>query len=215
MTWTEVGEFLITQQETILPVSFESPALAVKAVDFTQLRATWNWAGYFIQAITVPVIGQIRIEERIYLSTKEASLVVPKLYESNYQLIFYKAEWIPELKLTIYENSMGLNTGTDSIVFPNNRATAATSSATGATATSAVLLAANANRKSYLIENNSNQPLYIDFAATVSIPAHAVKIPAVTPGGIISSYQADNYTGVISGITATGAAGTWNIREFV
>jgi hypothetical protein len=77
------------------------------------------------------------------------------------------------------------------------------------------LLAANVNRKSYLIENNSNQDLYIDFAATVSIPAHAIKIPKVTAGGGISSYEEDNYTGVISGIAAAAGAGAWNIREFI
>jgi hypothetical protein len=215
MTWTEAGEFLITQKETVLPVIFDAPALAIKAIDFSLLKASWNWAGYFIQTITVPVIGQIRIEEKINLSTKEATLIVPKFYESDYQLIFYKADWIPQFKLIIYENPMGLNTGTDSVIFPNSKASGSTATAIAITTASVVLVAANANRKSYLIENNSNQPLYIDFAATVSVPAHAIKIPAVTAGGIISFYEEDNYTGVISGISAAAGAGAWNIREFV
>jgi hypothetical protein len=215
MTWTEAGEYLITQKETTLPVSFDSPALAIKAVEFTQLKASWNWAGYFIQTITLPVIGQIRIEEKINLSTKEATLIVPKLYESDYQLVFYKADWIPQFKLIIYESDMPLNTAVDSVVFPNTKASSATSTAIAVTATSAVLLAANVNRKSYLIENNSNQDLYIDFAATVSVPAHAIKIPKVTGGGGISSYEEDNYTGVISGIAPAAGAGAWNIREFI
>jgi hypothetical protein len=59
------------------------------------------------------------------------------------------------------------------------------------------------------------QPLFIDFAATVSIPAHAIKIPGATAGGIISFYEENNYSGVISGIGGAGATGTWNVREFI
>lgn len=103
MTWNQAGEFLITEKETNLVVDFTS-MLAIKPVDFTLLKPSWNWAGYFIQFISVPIIGQVRIEEKINLSTKESTLVVPKFYESNYQLKFYKADWIPQFKLIIYEN---------------------------------------------------------------------------------------------------------------
>lgn len=214
MTWDKVGEWLITEDKTAFRQSFTS-GLAIASSDIVGIKPTWNWAGFFYQYMDIPPLGRVRIEEKIDLTIPDPILFIPRIYDPNYFLTFYKARWIPELKLTIYENSMGLNTGTDSIVFPNNKATAATSSAVATTATSAVVLAANANRKSYLIENNSNQPLYIDFAATVSIPAHAIRIPAVTTGGIISFYEGDNYTGVISGISVTGAAGTWNVREFV
>jgi hypothetical protein len=165
--------------------------------------------------VDIPVLGLSRIELKIPISIRDPIIFIPQDLHANYQLKFQKAEWIDSLTLTIYEDSMGLNTGTDSIIFPNTKASGSTATAVAVTTTSAVLLAANVNRKSYLIENNSNQPLFIDFAATVSVPAHAVKIPAVTTGGIISFYEEDTYTGVISGIAAAAGAGSWNIREFV
>jgi hypothetical protein len=214
MTWNEVSEWIITENKTELGLNFTS-GLAIKSSEIGGLKPTWNWGGYFYQYINIPVLGAIRIEEKIDLSIPEPILFIPRIYDPDYSLTFHKAKWIPSLKLTIYEDSMPLNTAVDSVVFPNTKAASATSAAIAVTATSAVLLAANVNRKSYLIENNSNQDLYIDFAATVSIPAHAIKIPKVTGGGGISSYEEDNYTGVISGIAPAAGAGAWNIREFI
>jgi hypothetical protein len=216
MIWIEVGEFLVTQKETDLIVDFES-MLAIKPVDFTLLKPNWNWAGYFIQFINVPVIGQVRIEEKINLSTKEPTLVIPKFYESNYQLKFYKADWIPQFKLIIYQNDMPLNYSPDAAVVnvPNQFASAAISTTIPLSATSVAFLAANPNRKQLIVSNNSNQDLYIDLDATASIADHAIKIPKVTNAGLIASYELENYTGIVSGIWQAAGTGAALIREMV
>jgi hypothetical protein len=214
MTWTEAGEILITQKETVLPVIFDAPALAIKAIDFFFLKASWNWAGYFIQTITVPVIGQIRIEEKIDLSTKEATLIVPKLYESEYQLIFYKAEWIPQFKLIIYENNMPIYNAQDTVIFPSNKYATSTATSVAPATTSTALLAANANRKGVLVANNTNQVMVIERGATASLAAASVTLAAKTAGGLVSVWEDDDYTGAISAICANAASGAWNVREF-
>jgi hypothetical protein len=216
MTWTEAGEYLITQKETDLAIDFES-MLAIKPVDFTLLKPNWNWAGYFIQFIDIPVIGQVRIEEKINLSTKEPTLVIPRFYETNYQLKFYKADWIPQFKLIIYQNDMPLNYSPDaaSINVPTSFASAALSATVPISATSVSFLAVNASRKKLIVANNSNQDLYIDFDATASAADHSVKIPKVTAGGFIATYELENYTGVVSGIWAAAGTGAALIREMV
>jgi hypothetical protein len=65
-----------------------------------------------------------------------------------------------------------------------------------------------------MIENNSNQDLYIDFAATASVANHAQKVARITAGGSISTWFDDGYTGVISGIWAAAGTGAALIREF-
>jgi hypothetical protein len=214
MSWIKKGSWVITKKETLIPVSFKSQIIT-QAAGIPNLKASWYQAGYFIQSISIPPIGLVRIEDKINVPTKESSLFIPKIFKPNYQLKFYKPDWISQLTLTIYEDSMGLNTAVDSIVFPNQNATAATAAAIAITATSIVLLAVNPNRKGYVIENNSNQDMFFDVAATCSVAAHMLKIPKVTAGGGISSYEGDGYTGVISGIAAAPGAGAWNIREFV
>jgi hypothetical protein len=216
MAWTEAGEFLITQEETSLAVDFTS-MLAVKPVEFTLLKPSWNWAGNFIQFINVPVIGQVRIEEKIHLSTKEPTLIIPKFYESSYQLRFYKAEWIPQFKLIIYQSDMPLNYSPDppAINVPNLFATQVVSAIIPVSAASTAFLAANPNRKKLIVSNNSNQDLYLDFDATSSVADHAVKIPKVTPGGFIASYELQEYTGVVSGIWAAAGGGAALVKELV
>jgi hypothetical protein len=213
MTWTEAGEYLITQKETDLAIDFES-MLAIKPVDFTLLKPNWNWAGYFIQFIDIPVIGQVRIEDKINLSTKEPSLIYPKYFESNYQLKFYKADWIPQFKLIIYENNMPLSF--EPIVnIPSQAAGSATSTTTPVSATSVSLLATNANRKKLIIANNGNQDLYIDFDATAAVADHSVKIPKITASGFIATYEMESYTGIVSGIWQAAGTGAALVREFV
>jgi hypothetical protein len=66
-----------------------------------------------------------------------------------------------------------------------------------------------------MIENNSNQDLYIDFDATASVADHAQKLTKVSAGGSITSWSDDHYTGVVSGIWAAAGTGAALIREFV
>jgi hypothetical protein len=213
MTWTEVGEFLITEKDTDLATDFES-MLAVKPVDFTLLKPSWNWAGYFIQSISVPVIGQVRVEEKINLSNKEPTLVIPKFYETNYQLKFYKADWIPQFKLIIYQNDMPIYNTPDTVVFPSTRYASSVATTVAPATTSTALLAANPNRKGVLIANNTNQVMIIELGATASVATSTITLAAKTAGGIVSAYEDDSYTGAISAIATVAGSGAWNVREF-
>lgn len=71
----------------------------------------------------------------------------------------------------------------------------ATPSTVAASVTSAILIAANSNRKGVTIWNNSTATLYIDFDSAASTSDFAVKIA----GGGYYEMPFD-YTGVISGI---------------
>lgn len=87
---------------------------------------------------------------------------------------------------------------------PSRPATAAHTTVATST-TSAVLFAANADRRRVIIWNESNNSLYVAFAATATATAYAVLIPKN------GSYETplNDYTGVISGILS---AGTGNAR---
>ena len=85
-----------------------------------------------------------------------------------------------------------------------NPPTTATLTTVAASATSVTVLAANANRKSVIIFNNSPKLLTLAFAATASTAAFTLQI------GSFGTYEGQlaGYTGIISGIwpTATGNA---------
>jgi hypothetical protein len=119
MAWNKKGSWVITKKETNIPVSFKSQIIT-QATAVANLKPSWYQAGYFIQSISIPPIGLVRIEDKINVPTKESSLFIPKIFKPNYQLKFYKPDWISQLTLTIYEDSMPLNTGTDSMA-TNNR----------------------------------------------------------------------------------------------
>jgi hypothetical protein len=214
MTWNRRGIWAISKKETTIPLVFKSQIIA-QISNLSNTKPSWFWAGHLIQCLTIPTIGLVRIEQKIDVSIKDSSLFIPEIFEPNYQLKFYKADWIDSLRLTIYEDSMPLNVTPDSIVFPNTVASSSTGTTVPVTATSVVLLAVNTSRKKYMIENNSNQDLYIDFAATTSVANHAQKIVKISAGGNITSYEDDGYTGVISGIWAAAGTGAALIREFV
>jgi hypothetical protein len=214
MTWNRRGIWAITKKETTIPLVFKSQIIT-QVSNISNTRPTWYWAGYLIQCLSIPPIGLVRIEQKIDVPIKDSSLFIPEIFKPNYQLKFYKADWIDSLRLTIYEDSMPLNVTPESTVFPNQVATSATSFTIPITATSITLLAANTNRKKYMIENNSNQDLYIDFDATCSVADHAQKLTKITAGGSITSWSDDSYTGVISGIWAAAGTGAALIREFI
>lgn len=213
MTWNKKGSWVITKKETNIPISFKSQIIT-QTSNILDLKTTWYWAGYFIQCLNIPPIGLVRIEEKINLPTKESSLFTPKIFKPNYQLKFYKADWIPSLRLTIYEDSMPLSF--EPIVnIPSQTAGSATSVTVPVSATSVSLLSINANRKKLIIANNGNQDLFIDFDAAAAVADHSVKIPKVTASGFIASYEMQSYTGVISGIWQAAGTGAALIREFV
>jgi hypothetical protein len=74
-------------------------------------------------------------------------------------------------------------------------------------ATSVTLLAANANRKGFILYNNSSKTCNVAFATTASLAAFTVAIPAM------SVFESESlYTGVISGIW-TAANGSMEVTE--
>ena len=213
MTWNQVGSWTITQYQTWLPVTFTS-RLAIKVTDIAGLKPTWNWSGFFYQYLDIPPIGLTRIDKKINLSTIDSLLFIPQVFQPNYQLKFFKADWIPSLILIIYEDSMPLNFEPQ-VNVPNTFSSAANSVTVPISATSVSLLAANPNRKKLMIANNTNQDLYVDLDATAAIADHAIKIPKVTAGGFIATYELNEYTGVVSGIWAGTGTGAALVREMV
>jgi hypothetical protein len=213
MTWNQVGSWNITQPETTLPLSFSS-RLVFKITNVAGLKPTWNWTGFFYQYLDIPDIGLTRIDKKIYVPTTEPILFVPEIFKPNYTFKFFLNSWITSLTLTIYEDSMPLNF--EPVVnIPNTSASTANSVTVPISAASVTLLAANPNRKKLVIANNCNQDLYIDLDATSSIADHAIKIPKLTAGGFIATYELEEYTGVISGIWAAAGTGAALIREMV
>lgn len=75
----------------------------------------------------------------------------------------------------------------------------------GASATSVVILAANASRKGMYLYNDSSSAMYLAFAATASTTAFTVKIPA---GNFFEMPTQPVYTSTISAVwdSATGNA---------
>jgi hypothetical protein len=216
MTWNEVGQWIINQPQTVIPASFTS-RIAIKVSAIPGVRSTWNWAGYFIQYLDIPLVGLARVDEKIDVSIKNPTLFVPKVFKPNYSLRFFRVDWIESLIITIYEDSMSLNfePAAPVVNVPVPFASLANSATVPVSATSVNFLPANANRKQLIIANNSNQDLYIDFDATASVADHCVKIPKVTASGFIANYEIENYTGIVSGIWAAAGTGAALIREMI
>jgi hypothetical protein len=216
MTWNEIGQWIVSTPEILIPASFTS-RLAIKATEITNLRPTWDWAGFFYQYLELAPVGQVRIDKKINVPTREAVLFTPESFQPSYSLKFIKAGWIPSLTLTIYEDSMPLNfePAAPVVNVPNPFATATASATVPISATSVSFLAANASRRKLIVANNSNQDLYLDFDATASVADHCIKIPKVAASGFIATYELENYTGVVSGIWLTTGTGAALIREMV
>lgn len=71
-----------------------------------------------------------------------------------------------------------------------------------ASVTNVTLLAANANRKGFIIVNDGNQSLYVKFGATATTTSYTVKL---TSGQTYESPSGIVYTGIIDGI--------WNVAN--
>lgn len=86
----------------------------------------------------------------------------------------------------------------------------ATLSSVNDSASSQTLLAANSDRKGFVIVNDSSAILYVAFAATASATAYTHKI---TPQSTLECFGHKNYTGVVSGIWASDQSGAAYITE--
>jgi hypothetical protein len=216
MIWNRRGNWVINKKEITIPLTFQSQIIA-QVSNVSNIKPNWFWAGHFIQCLIIPPIGLVRIEDKFSVSLRDSSLFVPQIFEPNYQLKFYKADWINSLRLTIFEDSMPLNFSPEPPVInvPSAFASQTLSTTIPLATASTPFLAANANRKKLVISNNSNQDLYIDLDATAAVADHTIKIPKVTPGGFIASYELDQYTGVVSGIWAAAGTGAALVKELV
>jgi hypothetical protein len=216
MVWNEIGQWVISTPEVLIPVNFTS-RLAIKVSEIVNLRPTWDWAGFFYQYLEFDPVGLARIDKKINIPTREPVIFIPDNFQPSYSLKFIKAGWIPSLTLTIYEDSMPINFEPTAPVVnvPNPFASASVSATVPISATSVSFLPLNASRKKLVVANNTNQDLYIDFDATASIADHAIKIPKVSSSGFIASYELENYTGVVSGIWTGAGTGAALIREMV
>jgi hypothetical protein len=216
MTWIEVGSWTITEFETLLPVNFTS-RLIIKVSNIAGYKPTWKWAGVFYQYLNFEPTGLTRIDSKINVLIQDSVLFVPTVFKPSYALKFIKANWISQLTLTLYEDSMPLSFEpvVPAVVIPNNTASAVNTATVPNSAASVSLLAANPSRKKLVIANNSNQDLYIDFDTTASVVDHAIKIPKITTSGFIANYELEQYTGIVSGIWAAAGTGAALIREMV
>lgn len=73
--------------------------------------------------------------------------------------------------------------------------------------TSVLLLAANGNRVSALIRNDSNSRLFIIYGTTASVALHTERIPPQ------KSFIVETYKGRIDGIWAPVASGSAKVTE--
>lgn len=216
MAWKNKGTWNITKPETLIASRFTS-RVVIKISQIADLKPTWKWAGAFYQCINIPVLGLARSDKKVDIPTTDLLLFNPSRFDSFYALKFIKADWIPSLTLTIYEDSMPINfePAAPVVNVPSLFASVANSTTIPTSATSVSFLPANTSRKKMVIANNSNQDLYIDLDATASVADHAIKIPKVSASGFIASYELENYTGVVSGIWAAAGSGAALIREMV
>lgn len=107
-------------------------------------------------------------------------------------------------------NSLSVTLASDQVVtVAGPLAATGTITSVSSLATTQTLLSANANRKGYVIFNDSTQILYVAFSATATTTAYSVKL---FPNGAATSDL--DYTGVISGIWAS-ANGAAKVTEFV
>lgn len=78
--------------------------------------------------------------------------------------------------------------------------------------TSAVLVAATANRKGVIITNEGSTILYLAFAATASTTAYTVQVPATTGQFVLD--PTSGYGGPISGIWAGSPTGNARVTTW-
>lgn len=213
MTWDLVGSWTITDYKTLLPLDFNSH-LAIKVTAVSDLKPTWNYAGFFYQYVDIPALGLSRIEEKIAISIRDPIILIPKNLLLPYQLKFQKADWIDSLILTIYQDSMPIYNAQDTVIFPNTKTSSSVATTVAPATTSTSVLAANPNRKKVIIANNTNQVMILELGATASAATSTITLAAKTAGGLVSIFESDNYTGVISAIAPAAASGAWNVREF-
>jgi len=212
MKWTKIGAFRIDKPFTRFQPIFTS-SIAIKVTNVSNLKSTWQWAGYLYEFIDTP-LGLARVGNRFSIPIADLIIFIPSGFASRYRLDFEKQDWIDSLQLSIYQSDMPL-TFEPVINIPSTFGSTTNSTPVPITTSSVALLAANANRKKLIILNNSNQDLYIDLDATASVSDFSQKIPKITASGFVASYELSEYTGAVSGIWATTGTGAALVKEII
>ena len=75
-------------------------------------------------------------------------------------------------------------------------------------ASTSVLLASNANRRRWTLQNDTGKVVFVAYAATASTTAFTIKIA----NGVFYESPLNDYTGVISAVTQSGS-GTARVTE--
>lgn len=92
--------------------------------------------------------------------------------------------------------------------FKNPRATESTTSSVSATTSTVTLLAANSDRLGATVHNDSNKALYLKLGSGASTSDFTVDVPR--KGYYEVPYQ---YTGILTGVWASGASGNARVTE--
>ena len=100
------------------------------------------------------------------------------------------------------------NTLTPVQTYPSQGSSAALTSVTG-NASSVSLLAANVNRKTFFVYNESAATLYLAWGATASLTAYTSQVP---PNNLYEMPSTSTWQGAVSGIW-TSAVGAARITE--
>jgi hypothetical protein len=158
-------------------------------------------------------LGNIRLFSKTVL-LNQAHLVRFDRLNFPFFLVFEKLKFFSEISLQIYRETMPLNFE-PVVSVPNIFGSTTNSTPVPITTSSVSLLAANANRKKLIINNNSNQELYIDLDATASVSDFSMKIPKIAASGFVASYELEGYTGAVSGIWASTGTGAALVKEIV
>lgn len=88
----------------------------------------------------------------------------------------------------------------------------ATLTSPAASATTALLLAATGNRRGVIVYNEGSTVLYLAFAATATVSAYTVQVPATT--GVWTYDPTSGYGGPISGIWAGSPTGNARVTAW-
>lgn len=212
MTWNLAGSWLIEDRQQLIDETFNS-RLAVAVSSVSGLKPTWIFAGYFYQMVDIPVVGLSCIDKKIATSIRNPIIFTPQQTYLPYQLRYQKAEWIDSLILTIYEDSMPLYGTPDPVIFPNTKITNSVATTVPPATTSAQVLAANTNRKKFVISNLTNQILYIELSGAASVVTATISIPPKTASGNVYTYEDDDWNGTVSVISPVTASGSIQVRE--
>ena len=167
-----------------------------------KLPQSWKRAGYLHRFVGNTIDKTFLESWRLGFNKQVIQL---KSVNMPYQLVFEPANWLGLTNLSIWRFSMPLYTDASGALISS---TAAPTTVTAVT-TSAVILAANPERKGASIRNNSSGTLSLEFGATAVAATAAVKLAA----GALYEVPYD-YVGVISGIWSN-TNGNALVREFV